>query len=291
MSSRRTPSLAGRRVLITGAARGIGAETARRLHARGAHVALMGLETRLLEEVAAQCGGAPWLECDVSDRAEVDTAVGEAVKLLGGLDVVMANAGVAAQLPLLGGDPEVFERTLAVNVLGVYYTVRAAGPHIAHEQGYALLIASLAAALHLPMLGAYNTSKAGVEALGNTLRGELRASGARVGVGYFAEIDTDMTARGFGTQAATKLMQGRAALTRVAPLSVAIDSIERGIARRSRRVVAPGWVGALLPIRMLVQPAIDLAAQRNLQTALQLAREENAPLTTEQPEQQPASDG
>jgi NAD(P)-dependent dehydrogenase (short-subunit alcohol dehydrogenase family) len=290
MSARRTPSLAGRRVLITGAARGIGAETARRLHARGAHVALTGLEPELLEAVSAQCGGAPWLACDVSDRAQVDATVGEAVERLGGLDVVMANAGVAAQLPLLGGDPEVFERTLAVNVLGVYYTVRAAGPHIAHKQGYALLIASLAAALHLPMLGAYNTSKAGVEALGNTLRGELRDSGARVGVGYFAEIDTDMTARGFGTQAATKLMQGRGTLTRVAPLSVAIDSIERGIARRSRRVVAPGWVGALLPIRMLVQPAVDLVAQRNLQTALQLAREENAPLTTEQPERQPASD-
>jgi NAD(P)-dependent dehydrogenase (short-subunit alcohol dehydrogenase family) len=285
---RRTPPLAGRRVLITGAARGIGAETARRLHARGAQVALTGLEPELLEQVAAQCGGAPWSACDVSDREQVEDAVAEGVERLGGLDVVMANAGVAAQLPLLGGDPEVFERTLAVNVLGVYHTVRAAGPHIAHRDGYALLIASLAAAVHAPLLGAYSSSKAAVEALGNTLRSELRASGARVGVGYFAEIDTDMTSRGFGTEAAAKLMRGRRALTSVAPLSVAIDAVERGIARRSRRVVAPGWVAALLPTRMLVQHAVDVGAQRGLRAALETAREEHAPLTTPQPDQRHA---
>ena len=218
MSRRRPVPLAGRRVLITGAARGIGAETARRLHGRGARLALAGLEAELLEEVAAQCGGAPVFECDVSERDAVEAAVDGAAEALGGLDVVMANAGIAAQLPMLGGDPAVFEKTQAVNVLGVYYTVRAAGPHIAHPSGYALLIASLAAAVHAPLLGAYNASKAAVEALGNTLRVELKPSGARVGVGYFAEIDTDMTARGFGTEAAKEMLRGRRAATGVAPL-------------------------------------------------------------------------
>src|SRR3954466_15656847 len=104
-------SLAGRKVLITGAARGIGAETARRLHSRGARVALAGLEPELLEAVAAECGGAPGRECDVTDRAEVEAAVDHAVSDLGGLDVVMANAGVGAQLPIVGGDPAVMERT------------------------------------------------------------------------------------------------------------------------------------------------------------------------------------
>ena len=128
--TRPAESLAGRRVLITGAARGIGAATARRLHARGARVALAGLEPGALEGVAADCGGAPWFGCDVADRAQVDRTVAAAVERLGGLDVVIANAGVAAQLPLVGGDPAIFERTLAVNVLGVYYTLRAAAPHI-----------------------------------------------------------------------------------------------------------------------------------------------------------------
>src|SRR3954463_12070510 len=97
------------------------------------------------------------------------------------------------------------ERTLAVNVMGVYNTLRAAGPHVSHRHGYALAVSSLAAAVHAPMLGAYNASKAGVEALGNTMRVELRATGARVGVAYFAELDTDMTSRGFGTEAAKKI--------------------------------------------------------------------------------------
>src|SRR3954447_18420822 len=124
-------SLTGKRVLITGAARGIGAEAARRLHSRGARVALAGLEPELLEGVAAECGGAPWRELDVTDRDEVEATVEHLVAELGGLDMILANAGVAAQLPIVGGDPRVMERTQAVNVLGVYYTLRAAGPHIA----------------------------------------------------------------------------------------------------------------------------------------------------------------
>jgi NAD(P)-dependent dehydrogenase (short-subunit alcohol dehydrogenase family) len=282
MPNRRTPSLAGRRVLITGAARGIGAALARRLHERGAHVALAGIEPELLEGVAAACGGAPWQRCDVSDRDGVEAVVASAVDALGGLDVVVANAGVAAQLPLVGGDPEVMERTLAVNVMGVYNTLRAAGPHVSHAGGYALAVASLAAAVHPPLLGAYSASKAAVEALGNTLRSELRSTGARVGVAYFAELDTDMTRRGFGTEAASKLAAMK--LSRVAPLEVGIDALERGIARRSRRVVAPGWVGLALPLRMAIQPVVERAAQRGLPEALATARREHAPLTTHQPD-------
>ncbi|MEA2474025.1 MAG: hypothetical protein QOE06_1940, partial [Thermoleophilaceae bacterium] len=162
------PALDGRRVFITGGARGIGAALARRLHERGARVALAGLEPELLEEVARSCGDAPWHHCDVTDREQVEAAVASSVASLGGLDVVVANAGVAAQLPIVGGNPEVMERTIAVNVMGVYNTLREAGPHISHERGYALAVSSLAAVLHLPLLGAYCASKAAVEALGDT---------------------------------------------------------------------------------------------------------------------------
>ena len=285
MSFRKTPSLAGRRVFITGAARGIGAALARRLHDRGARVALAGIEPGLLEQVAHSCGDSPWHSCDVTDRDEVEVAVAGTVAALGGLDVVVANAGVAAQLPLIGGNPAVMERTIQVNLMGVYNTLRAAGPHIAHRDGYALPVSSLAAAVHVPMLGAYSASKAAVEALGNTLRSELRGTGARVGVAYFAELDTDMTSRGFGTEAASKVAAAK--VTRVAPLEVGIDALERGIARRSRRVVAPWWVGPLLPVRMAVQPFVDLATQRGLRAALETARAEDAPLTTPQPDREP----
>jgi NAD(P)-dependent dehydrogenase (short-subunit alcohol dehydrogenase family) len=271
-------------VLITGAARGIGAGTARRLHARGARVALAGLEPELLAQVAAECGDAPWFECDVTDRAQVERAVEGAVARLGGLDVAIANAGVAAQLPLLGGDPAIFERTIAVNLLGVYYTLRAAGPHIAHPRGYALPIASLAAAVHAPMLGAYSASKAAVEALGNTLRIELAHTGACVGVAYFGFIDTDMVSRGMQTRAAEQAGGARRAVVKPVPLTRALDAIERGIERRARRVTAPGWVATALPLRMLIQPLIDRAGGGDLEQVLATARAEHAPLTTVQPD-------
>src|SRR4051794_17966315 len=137
MLNRKTPSLAGRRVLITGAARGIGAALAKRLHERGARVAVAGLEPELLGSVAETVDG-PWWECDVTDRHQVDATVDAAADALGGLDVVVANAGIAAQLPLVGGDPAIFERIVAVNLLGSYYTLRAAGRHISHPNGYAL---------------------------------------------------------------------------------------------------------------------------------------------------------
>jgi AhpD family alkylhydroperoxidase len=272
-----TNSLAGRRVLITGAARGIGAATARRLHERGARVALAGIEPDLLAAVAADCGDAPALACDVRDREEVEAAVQAAVEHLGGLDVVIANAGVAAQLPLLGGDPQVFERTIEVNLLGAYYTLRAAAPHIAHPGGYALAISSLAAAVHPPLLGAYSASKAGVEALADALRIELLHTGARVGVAYFAELDTDMTSRGFGTEAATRIRRGP---SRVAPLSAGVNAIERGVASRARRVVAPGWAEPVLHIRMFAQRVVERVTSQGLDSALEVALAENAPLTT-----------
>jgi AhpD family alkylhydroperoxidase len=276
--------LSGRRILITGAARGIGAALARRLHSRGARLALAGIEPDLLAEVAAECGDAAAIVCDVRDREQVEEAVTQAVEHLGGLDVVVANAGVAAQLPLVGGDPEVFERTLEVNLLGSYYTLRAAAPHIAHENGYALAVASLAAAVHPPLLGAYSASKAGVEALGDALRIELASTGARVGVAYFGELETDMTRRGFGTKAAAQVNRGGGPFTKVTPLKVGIDAIERGIVRRSRRVVAPAWVGPVLPVRMTVQRLVERVASRGLDAALQTAREEHAPLTTPLPD-------
>ncbi len=275
--------LAGRRVLITGAARGIGAATARRLHDRGAQLVLAGIEPDELARTAADCGDALAVVCDVRDREQVEAAVEAAVEHLRGLDVVVANAGVAAQLPLIGGDPEVFERTVEVNLLGAYYTLRAAGPHIAHAAGYALAISSLAAAVHPPLLGAYCASKAGVEALADSLRIELAPSGARVGVAYFAELDTDMVRRGFDTRAAKRLGEIRRPGRSVSPLEAGIDAIERGIARRSRRVVAPRWVAAVLPARMLAQRVIEAATRSSVGEVLDIARAENPALSTEQP--------
>jgi NAD(P)-dependent dehydrogenase (short-subunit alcohol dehydrogenase family) len=272
--------MASSRVLITGAARGIGAALAERLHGKGARVALAGLEPDRLAEVAGRCD-APWRVCDVGDPGQVERVVGELVGELGGLDVVVANAGIAKQLPIIGGDPDVMAETVRVNLLGAYHTLRVAGEHIAHPRGYALVVASLAAAVHPPLLGAYSASKAAVAALGTTLRAELAPSGARAGVAYFAELDTDMTSRGFGT-AATTALTGGGPFTSPAPLRVAIDALERGIAKRARRIVAPRWVGLVLPVRGVAQRVVELRVRRRVAEAVRIARDEDVPFTTPQ---------
>lgn len=272
--------LAHKRVFITGAARGIGAALAERLTQRGARVALAGLEPDLLEGVAASLG-APWWHCDVGDRAQVDATVRAAADALGGLDVVVANAGVAAQLPIVGGNPRIFEQTVRVNLLGAYYTARAGGAEVAHPGGYVVVVSSLAAAVHVPLLGAYSVSKAGVEALGNTLRQELRPSGARVGVAYFAELETDMTRRGFDTEAARRILAG-SVVTKVTPLRVGIDALEDGIARRRRVIVAPAYVRPILPVRAIGQRVVELAVRGRMRSVLPIAEREVVDLTTPQ---------
>ena len=277
-------SLAGRRVLVTGAARGIGALIAQRLHERGARVALLGLEPEHLAEVAGKCGDAPWYECDVSDRQAVDDAVTAAVAALGGLDVAIANAGIGGQMPLVGGDPRVFDATMAVNVTGTYNLIRAAGPQVSHPGGYVLVTASLAAAVHLPLMSPYCASKAAVEALGNALRIELQHTGAKVGIAYYAELDTDMTSRGFATQAASRMPIGGHGRRAAAPVGPAIDALERAIARRSRRVVSPGWVAVALPLGGLVTRLVERGVGRvGLEKTLEIARAEQVELTTPQP--------
>ena len=121
------------------------------------------------------------------------------------------------------------------------------------------------------MLGAYSASKAAVEALGNTLRIELLHTGARVGVAYFGFIDTDMVKRGMQTRAVEQTPRARQAIVKPVPLVRAIDAIERGVERRAKRVTAPGWVAAVLPLRMLVQPLVDRSGG-GLEQALAVAR-------------------
>ncbi|MEV6770940.1 SDR family NAD(P)-dependent oxidoreductase [Nocardia sp. NPDC051030] len=276
------PRVAGKRILVTGAARGLGAALARQLHSRGAYVALMGIEEGLLAEVAADCGDAPWRYCDIGDPAQVQRVVNSLAAELGGLDAVVANAGIARQLPLIGGDPTILEETLTVNVLGVYYTLRAAGPHIAHPGGYLLVVSSLAAAIHLPLAGAYSASKAAVEALGETLRIELRHTGARVGMAYFAELDTDMTSRGFGTEAARSML-GRSTVSGIAPLGPAIDALEHALGRRKRRVFSPYWVGMALRFRGIGQRLVEYSLRDGVASGLEIARTERVEFTTDQP--------
>jgi NAD(P)-dependent dehydrogenase (short-subunit alcohol dehydrogenase family) len=251
--------VAGKSVLITGAARGIGAETARRLAAKGAKVSLVGLEPEELEKVAAQCGSdAIWFETDVTDWDALERAASGTAERFGGIDVVMANAGVAVAGLVETVDPRSWERVIEVNLLGVWRTVRTCLPYIVERRGYVLPVASMAAAVHGPVMSAYSAAKAGVEAFGDSLRSEMAHKGVAVGVAYFSWIQTDMVAGGDASPAGG-IMRGRmkGPLGKTYPLSVAVDAVEQGIESRARRVVAPGWARAILAMRDVIGPLQD----------------------------------
>src|ERR1700704_146612 len=136
----------GRTALITGAARGIGAASAERLHAKGANVALVGLEPERLEENAARRGArAAWFEVDVTDFDALQRAVRATVQRFGAIDVAIANAGIAFTGTLASAPIEQVERTLAVNLLGVWRTDRAVIEQIMKRSGYLLNVSSLSA--------------------------------------------------------------------------------------------------------------------------------------------------
>lgn len=255
--------VSGRTVFVTGAARGIGAETARRLHSKGANVALVGLEPERLEKLAAELGEdrAAAFEADVTDFDALQRAVAGCRQRFGGIDVGIANAGVAFTGPLATAPMDHVERTLAVNFLGVWRTDRALISHIVERRGYLLNIASLAAIARAPLMGPYTAAKAGVEALSDSLRIETRPTGARVGCAYFAFIDTDLVRASFAQPSvkAIAMPGGKmpSFMRHPAPLSKAVEAIERGVQRRADRLWAPRWVGALLLMRGPLQPLIE----------------------------------
>lgn len=262
-----TRPISGQVVFVTGAARGIGAAAARQLAARGAKLALVGLEPDELAQVAADCGpDAAWFEADVTDRAAIEAAVQGAVERFGGIDVVIANAGIATGGSVLTIDPDAWERVVEVNLFGSWRTVRAALPHVVKRRGYVLQIASMAALAHAPFMSAYCASKAGVEAFSDSLRTEVAGLGVDVGVAYFSWIDTDMV-RGADARPGIGTLRRRVTgpLSKTYPLADVATAITQGVERRSRHVMVPGWLRAVLLLRGPLAVLADRMGRRDVQ--------------------------
>ena len=260
LSRTRTP-LAGKTVLITGAARGIGAALARESAARGARVALAGLEPELLAQVADELGPEHlWVECDVTDPEALRTAVQRVVDTFGGLDVVVANAGIAPLTTVMTSSAHALARTIEVNLIGTMLTAHATLPEIAKRKGHVLLISSAAAFTVLPGMSAYCASKAGVERFGDVLRLEVAHRGVTVASAHPTWIDTDMvrdTEAALPTFAETRkrLPGPLGAFTSVEDCAQAlVDNLET----RGRRVFVPRSVGSIAALRQLVTGAVSV---------------------------------
>lgn len=259
----------GRVALITGGARGIGFATGRALVGRGGFVALVDIDADEVGEAAARLGSdrAVGLAADVTERAAIEGAVGAAVERFGGVDLVIANAGIApAPAPLRVMPSDEFERVVEVNLLGVYRTLRAGLEQVVARQGQVVLVSSVYAFVNGAMLSPYAVAKAGVEQLGRALRLELAAHGASATVAYFGFVDTEMVRQGVerrqqlggGDEEALPEFLRR----RISP-EQAGEAIAEAIERRQARVIAPRWWAGPSTLRGMLNPAFDYAGGRS----------------------------
>jgi NAD(P)-dependent dehydrogenase (short-subunit alcohol dehydrogenase family) len=262
----------GKVALITGGARGIGLATGQALARRGASVALVDLDQGAVEAAVGRLGAreAVGLAADVSDRTAIEAAVAAVVERFDGVDLVIANAGIApTPAPVRVMPPDEFERVIEVNLLGVYRTVHAALDQIVARQGQAVLVSSVYAFVNGVLLSPYAVAKAGVEQLGRALRLELAPHGASATVAYFGFVDTEMVRQGMeerqrqrGGEEDERLPEF---MRRRIPPEQAGEAVAAAIERRRPRVIAPRWWAAPSVLRGMLNPLIDRAGARSSQ--------------------------
>ena len=247
-------SLSEKVILITGGGRGIGAATASELARRGALPVLADLDPEALAGTAAAISPSPLtIDLDVTDAQACEEAVARVLEEHGRLDVVWANAGIGSGGPLQLTDPSAWRRTIEVNLLGAYYTVRAALPAVIEQRGYVAVTASVAAFAHTPQMSAYCATKAGVEAMSNSLRIELAHHGVDVGTIHPTWIDTDMVRETDESQSFRILREAaRPPFSKTYPVQRAVKDIVEGFERRRRRICIPRFMYALHALRPLL---------------------------------------
>lgn len=271
-------SIAGKVVLVTGPARGIGAETARLLAARGARLSLVGMEPERLAALARELGaGHAWFECDVTDQAALDRAVAGTVERLGRIDVVVANAGVASNGTVAVTPVEALVRTIEVNLIGVVRTVSATLPHVMESRGYYLLVSSAAALAPLPGISTYTASKIGVEHFGAALRLEVAHKGVAVGVAHPSWIDTDLVRdQQHDLETFNRTLRTLPGpFGTVTPVRECAEAFVEAVEQRRRKVYVPRTLGPLAAVRQLFSSPLSerLMARRTRHAVPELERE------------------
>jgi NAD(P)-dependent dehydrogenase (short-subunit alcohol dehydrogenase family) len=254
-------------VLITGGARGVGAEVARRLHRKGAKLVLTDVDDAALRDIGTELGDARVLtvRADVRDLADMEDAAARAVEQFGGIDVVMANAGISTYGSVLKVDPEAFRTLIDINIIGVFNTVRAALPSVIERCGYVLIVSSAAAFAPTAGLAPYDTSKAGVEQFASALRQEVLHHGVDVGSAHMLWIDTPLV-----QDAKSDLPSFRKMLDAMPGPLGNTTSVEacgaafvKGIEARKRYVYCPEYVGLLRWLKpLLTTRLVEVALSR-----------------------------
>ena len=233
--------LAGRRVVITGAARGIGEKVARVAAARGAQLALIGLEPDRLRTLADDLGAGAWWEADVRDGAALRSAIDGCAETMGGIDIIVANAGVVAYGTVRQVDAASFERVVDINLNGVYRTLKYVTPHLERSRGHVAVVASAISFTPLAGMASYAASKAGVEMLALAYRQEVAHLGVTVGLVHPSWIDTDLIRSAEADLPSFQNLRRRLPYPGNVTTSVdrAAAAIVDGLVRRRSRVYVP----------------------------------------------------
>jgi NAD(P)-dependent dehydrogenase (short-subunit alcohol dehydrogenase family) len=262
--------LNGKVALVTGAARGIGFETARQMQMRGASVAVLDLDPEQAREAAERIGARTiGIGADVTDQGAMMAAVAEVVETFGGLDCAVANAGIAQKQvsTVFSMSGEEWERVVEVDLLGVFRTVRAVLPQIVERRGQIGLVSSVYAFANGMGNSPYAVAKPGVEALGRALRVELAHHGASATVAYFGWVDTTMVQDAFAQADVQTLNKGTPGfLTKRIQPDEAAAAFVRGIEERAPRVFAPKWWRYVSALRGIINPLFDKHQEREAKT-------------------------
>jgi NAD(P)-dependent dehydrogenase (short-subunit alcohol dehydrogenase family) len=263
--------LNGKVALVTGAARGIGFETARQMHLRGASVAVLDLSAEEAREAAERIGSrAIGIGADVTDQNAMFAAVAEVVEKLGGLDVAVANAGIAQKqfATARGLSGEEWERVFEVDLLGVWRTVRAALPQIVERKGQMVVVSSVYAFANGMGNSPYAVAKAGVEMLGRSLRVELAPHGASASVANFGWVDTRLVRDAMDQESSSRIkeLSPEWLLKRITP-DEAGAGLVRGIEERAPRIFVPKWWRYVSAFRGLINPLLDRRMESDAKTA------------------------
>ena len=166
--------LKAKRVLITGGASGIGAATAARFLEEGSVVCVLDREAEAQRNIQRELPTLTGtLDADVSNLKQVQTAFAEAIRLMGGVDVLVNNAGISIRHNFLDITPEEWDKVIAVNLTGMFYVAQTAARHMMERGGVILQTASTNGVMGYPFYADYNATKAGVIELTKSMALEL----------------------------------------------------------------------------------------------------------------------
>lgn len=266
-------------MVITGSTGGLGRAVAQALHAKGARLALLDLDLPATEQQAADLGAparARGWRADVRDLGQLTATMDEVRAHFGRIDVVIAGAGITTLAPIATIEPEAWERVIDINLSGVWRTFRAALPHVREQGGYLLAVSSMAAFVHSPLQAQYSASKAGVWAMCDAIRLELRHEGVAVGSLHPTFFRTPMMDDVVADPAGRAVWGGnRGGLWGMVGIDDVVVTTVRMIERRAAMAAVPGRISFVAKAPGFVRPFIDRFGWRR--GAIQRAVEAAAP--------------